>query len=59
VDLIRDVFGVEVVLSELPMAAGKRAVLPYARRRAPDAAAASDSELPRPVENPDRTPSPH
>lgn len=59
VDLIRDVFGVEVVLNELPMAAGKRGVLPYARRRAPDAAAASDSELPRPVENPDRTPSPH
>ena len=40
VDLIRDVFGVEVALSELPMAAGKRGALPYARRRAPDAAAA-------------------
>jgi iron complex transport system ATP-binding protein len=53
VDLIRDVFGVEVALSDHPAISGKKIVLPYARRRVPDPA------LPRPVENPDRLPSPH
>jgi iron complex transport system ATP-binding protein len=53
VDLIRDVFGVEVGLSDHPMISGKKIVLPYARRRAPDAAPL------RPAENPNRLPSPH
>jgi iron complex transport system ATP-binding protein len=57
VDLIRDVFGVEVALSDHPAVPGKKIALPYARRRVAQAEA-PDVEL-RPVENPDRLPSPH
>ncbi len=61
VDLIRDVFGVEVALSDHPTLAGKKIALPYAKRRAADAALAltDDAELARPAENPERRPSPH
>ena len=61
VELIRDVFGVEVALGDHPTLAGKKIALPYAKRRAADVtlAVADDGELARPVENPERRPSPH
>ena len=59
VELIRDVFGVEVALSDHPTMSGKKILLPYARRPAPDEASAAGGETPRPAENPDRLPSPH
>lgn len=58
-DLIRDVFGVEVALSDHPTVSGKKILLPYARRRAAATHAAVDTDLPRPAENPERLPSPH
>jgi iron complex transport system ATP-binding protein len=61
VELIRDVFGVEVSLSDHPTLPGKKIALPYAKRRAADVTltVADDSELARPIENPERRPSPH
>jgi iron complex transport system ATP-binding protein len=61
VELIREVFGVEVSLSDHPTLAGKKIALPYAKRRAADSAIAAtdDAGLARPVENPERRPSPH
>ena len=58
VDLIRQVFAVEVALSDHPTLPGRKIALPYAKRRAHDAAA-TQAELPAPVDNPERLPSPH
>ena len=60
VELIRDVFGVEVSLSDHPTLAGKKIALPYAKRHADATAIAGiDEEAARPVGNPERRPSPH
>ena len=59
VDLIRQVFGVEVALSDHPTLPGRKIALPFAKRRAAEDAAVPDAELPRPAENPERLPSPH
>ena len=59
VELIRDVFGVEVSLSDHPTLAGKKVALPYAKRHTPIEVALAEAELSRPVENPERRPSPH
>jgi ABC-type cobalamin/Fe3+-siderophores transport system ATPase subunit len=58
-DLIRDVFGVEVALSDHPMLPGKKIALPYAKRAATNTPALPDPEPARPTENPKHTPSPH
>ena len=58
VDLIRQVFAVEVALSDHPTLPGRKIALPYAKRRAPDTAA-TQAELPAPVDNPEHLPSPH
>lgn len=59
VDLIRQVFGVEVALSDHPTRPGRKIALPFAKRRTAEDAAVPDAELPRPAENPERLPSPH
>ncbi len=58
VDLIRDVFGVEVAMQPHPKFAGKRVALPVRRR---DPARPQDDDVLRkaPTPNPTRDPSPH
>jgi iron complex transport system ATP-binding protein len=58
VDLIRDVFGVEVAMQPHPRIAGKHVALPLRRR---DPARPQDDEVTRkaPTPNPMRDPSPH
>ncbi len=58
VDLIRDVFGVEVAMQPHPKIAGKHVALPVRRR---DPARPQDDEILRkaPTPNPTRDPSPH
>jgi iron complex transport system ATP-binding protein len=58
VDLIRDVFGVEVAMQPHPKIAGKHVALPVRRR---DPARPQDDEMLRkaPTPNPSRDPSPH
>ncbi len=58
IDLIRQVFGVEVALSDHPTLPGRKIALPYARRHTPDALT-PQADLPVPTDNPEHLPSPH
>jgi iron complex transport system ATP-binding protein len=57
VDLMRDVFGVDVALSPHPRAEGRTIALPYARRKHPPAEA--EAEPPHPSLTPRDAESPH
>ena len=58
VELIRDVFDVDVALADHPSIPGKKIAVPYPKRR-PRSEPSPDAAAQRPIENPERRPSPH